>query len=111
MQKESNNIWEWIRHRLYIQGFTFNELARIHKVDRTCFTGVKNKPIPKYERLLADYVGCDPWLLWPSRYDDAHNPNRISSRYPGHKNLLEHTHEEINGKDEGENSLMMERSR
>jgi lambda repressor-like predicted transcriptional regulator len=100
MEKESNNSWKWLKHRLDLQGLTFNELARIHNVDRTCFTGVKNKPIPKYERILADYAGCEPWTIWPDRYDATHNPNRISSRYQGHKSLLEQSSKKVNRKRE-----------
>ena len=103
MQKKSTDTtWKWIKHRLDLQGLNFSKLASIHKVDRSCFTGVKNKPIPKYQAIIADYLDVDPWDLWPDRYDAAHNPSRISSRYQGHRLFLEHASKEINGKDCGE---------
>jgi Ner family transcriptional regulator len=103
MQKKSTDTaWKWIKHRLDLQGFNFNKLAEIHNVHITCFTGVKNKPIPKYERLIADYLGVDPWELWPDRYDASHNPNRTSSRYQGHKTFLKQASLESKGKDCGE---------
>jgi Ner family transcriptional regulator len=105
MQKKSTDTpWKWIKHRLDLQGFNFNKLASIHKVDRSCFTGVKNKPIPKYERIIADYLGVDPWELWPDRYDEAHNPARVSSRYPGHKSFVEQASKKIKGKQTDETS-------
>lgn len=82
---KKDKTWAWIKYRLALQGLSLNKLAFIHKVDRTCFTGVKRKPMPKFERILANSINRDPWELWPSRYDEAHNPNRISSRYQGHK--------------------------
>jgi len=97
MGKTNNTVWKWIKHRLDLQGLSFNKLASTQNVDRTCFTGLKNKPIPKYERIIADYLGVDPWDLWPDRYDEAHNPNRISSRYQGHKTFLDQNNKEING--------------
>jgi Ner family transcriptional regulator len=98
MQKTNDATWAWIKHRLALQGLNFYKLASINNVHFTCFTGVKNKFCPKYERLIADYLGVEPWELWPDRYDEAHNPNRTSSRYPGHKFFLEHASKEINGK-------------
>jgi lambda repressor-like predicted transcriptional regulator len=95
MQKKTDAIWKWIKHRLAVKGFTFSELARIHGVDKSCFTGVKRLTLPKYERIIADYIGVDPWDLWPDRYDAAHNPNRISSRYQGHKHFLNNTQNEV----------------
>jgi lambda repressor-like predicted transcriptional regulator len=99
MNKKTNDtIWQWIKHLLSLQGLNFNKLAAIHKVHITCFTGVRNKPIPKYERIIADYINAAPWELWPERYDASHNPNRVSSRYQGHKAFVEHQSQEINGK-------------
>jgi len=100
MQNPLNNTtWRWIKHNLSLQGLNFNKLAVLYNVHRTCFTGLKNKPSPRFERIIADILQVEPWLLWPDRYDSAHNPNRVSSRYQGHKFFLEHTSKEINGKD------------
>lgn len=80
-----HNIWKWIKHRLSVQGLNFNKLATLYNVKRTCFTNLKNQPCPKYEKILAKILEVDPWDIWPDRYDAAHNPNRVSSRYQGHK--------------------------
>jgi len=97
-QENSQPDWEWVKYRLALSGYTFGKLAKIHGVKKTNFTNVKRVHSPKYERIIADYLNVDPWDLWPDRYDEAHNPNRISSRYQGHKTFLEHASTEINRK-------------
>lgn len=97
-QNNTPDNWEWVKYRLILKGYTFGKLALIHNVKKTNFTNVKRVHMPKYERLIADYIGADPWELWPDRYDEAHNPNRISSRYQGHKSFVEHASKKINGK-------------
>jgi lambda repressor-like predicted transcriptional regulator len=98
MTKQKPDIsWEWLKHHLYIQGLTFSKLARIHNVDRSCFTAVKRRCIPKYEALLARYLDLDPWIIWPDRYDANNNPSRVSSRYQGHR-YLDHDPQKVNKK-------------
>jgi len=96
---KQEETWIWLKHRLELRGLTFGKIARAHKVAKSCFTKAKTHMLPKAERILANYVGLEPWDLWPERYDAAHNPNRISTRYRGHKHFLEHGNKEINGKD------------
>ena len=92
---ENEIIWKWLKHRLALYDLNFNKLASIHHVDRTCFTGLKNKPCPKFERILSNRIGLEPWDLWRDRYNADNQPNRISSRYPQHKNFIDHS-ENIN---------------
>lgn len=105
-QKKLDNIWLWIRHRLALQGLSFGKLARIHNIHRSTFGQTKHRNFPKYERILADLVGQEPWDLWPERYDAAHNPIRISTRYQGHKHFLDNiqNNRKSNGKDRRRNS-------
>jgi len=81
----NNTTWKWIKNRLALYDLNFNKISAIYKVHRTCFTGLKNKPCPKFESILAKHLRIEPWVLWPDRYDAAHNPSRVSSRYQGHK--------------------------
>jgi lambda repressor-like predicted transcriptional regulator len=87
-QEKSDKAWLWLKHSLGLRGLTFGIIARDHGKDKACFTRAKKHPLPKAERILANYIGLDPWDIWPERYDAAHNPNRISSRYQGHKHFL-----------------------
>lgn len=103
MNKTQNDkVWAWIKHRLEIQGLNFNKLAARYDVHRTCFTGLKTKPCPKFEAILASHLGLFAWDLWPDRYDEAHNPNRVSSRYQGHKAFLKQGSAESNKNIPGE---------
>lgn len=101
IQKKSDEVWSWLKYNLGLRGLTFGIIAREHGKDKACFTRVKTHPLPKAERILADYIGLTPWDLWPSRYDADHNPNRISSRYQGHKRFLKNNRNKpkVNGKD------------
>jgi Ner family transcriptional regulator len=95
MEKDFNGNWSWIKLHLELKGLTFGKLARIHGIDKTCFTKVKTHPMPKNERIIADLLGLEPWELWPDRYDPDHNPNRFSSRYPAHKLIFDNTPDKL----------------
>jgi Ner family transcriptional regulator len=97
--KKPDDTWIWIKHRLELKDFTFGKLAKIYGVTKACFTGVKHRPFPKYERIIADLVGVEPWELWPERYDSSRNSNRKKGKRPLCKPVLEHGNKEINGKD------------
>jgi len=103
-QKKQLEAWIWLKHLLELRGLTFGKIGRKHGIHKSCFTKVKTVPMPKNERILADYVGVDPWDIWPDRYDAAHNPNRISPRYQGHKHFLDYKQNNLksNGKNEPE---------
>lgn len=98
-----SDVWEWVKYRLALKGYTFGDLARIHGVKKPNFTRVKRWPLPKYEQLIAKYVGVNAWDLWPDRYDPSHKPNRKRGRPPKFNYCLEHTEKEINGKDRRRN--------
>lgn len=88
MQNLSNDKkWRWILHRLHTQGLNFNKLSTLYNCNRSNFSHLKNRPCPKYEKILANILEIDPWDIWPDRYDSVHNPARVSSRYQGHKNF------------------------
>lgn len=35
---------------------------------------------PRAERTIADAIAVEPWDIWPSRYDDDHQPIRAYSK-------------------------------
>lgn len=90
-REQEGSIWLWIKHRLNINNSSFSKLAVLSGVKKTNFLRVKHLPSPKYEAIIAKNLGLNAWDLWSDRYDAAHNPNRISSRYQGHKSFIEHT--------------------
>jgi lambda repressor-like predicted transcriptional regulator len=80
-QKKTADTWEWIKYRLGLQGLTFGALAKKYGVAKANFTIIKTRPGPKYERIIGDLVGAEPWDLWPDRYDKDHRPARFSIKY------------------------------
>jgi len=91
IRAKEKSTWIWIKQRLYHQESSLSKLALSHGVKRQIFSRVKHFPIPKYERIIAEAIGNVPWSLWPHRYNADHQPNRISSRYPQHKNFIDHS--------------------
>jgi len=99
IRDKEKEIWIWIKHRLALLDLSFIKLARIHGVKKQNIAIVKHSPYPKYERVLANSLGIDPWELWPDRYDTTHKPNRKRVTLTNIYNRLEHNRKEINGKD------------
>jgi Ner family transcriptional regulator len=103
-QKNEQMVWTWIKQRLANLGSSFAELARLHGLKTQTLVQVKHRPYPKGERQIAASIGLEPWDLWPDRYDERHNPIRISTRYPGHKSYLQLSGQLIGGKDQRHDS-------
>ena len=101
IQQKEKRTWIWIKQRLSLLDSSFSKLAKLHCVTRQNFAIVKHFPYPKYETLIAEKLGLNPWDLWPERYNANHDPNRISSRYKSHKHFLNNTQNKVkrNGKD------------
>ena len=68
------NIWKWIRHQLNIQGLNLNKLASLYGCHRQCFTNLKSKHCPKFEKILANILGLEPQQIWPDRYQSFVSP-------------------------------------
>ena len=49
----------------------------------TSFAQALGKPWPDVQELIARLIGEDPWVIWPDRYDDNHQP--IRKRAPRQK--------------------------
>lgn len=105
MRKKEREVWNWIKYKLTQIDSSFLILATQHGVRLQNLTFVKHHTYPKYERIIADHIGFEPWELWPARYDAANNPARVSPRYPGHKNFVNDTRflSKSNVKNEREN--------
>lgn len=73
--------WYLIKHALYETGHTFGEMARTHRVHKSNFVLRKHIPSPRYEKIIGDLIGIAPWILWPHRYREDHQPAGISFRY------------------------------
>ena len=80
-RKLYNVRWEQIKTLLRARGYLLSDIARLHGISPSCFMSVKKKPYPKVEGIIAEYLGVNPWDLWPERYDENGKPNRINQWY------------------------------
>jgi Ner family transcriptional regulator len=87
--KDEFYMWLNVLHSLRIRGLSFGKIAKMHGVDKSNFTRVKHQRCPKYERLISEAIGLPPWLLWPGRYDENHEPSATSLIYHK-KEFIEH---------------------
>lgn len=49
-------------------GTNLNQLSLKHSLGIGVLRNCLNHPYPKYERLIAEYLGTTPQAIWPSRY-------------------------------------------
>jgi len=78
--KTSDTVWAWIKLRLALQNLTFSKLSQIYGVSRVNFSDVRKRHSPKYELIIANHIGIEPWNIWPERYDAEHKPIHKSLR-------------------------------
>lgn len=50
------------------RGLSLAKLARLHGYARSSAVTALKMPWPKMERLIADAIGVEPQVIWPSRY-------------------------------------------
>ncbi len=81
-QKEDElSAWDLVKRSLQGRSYTLGKLAREHGVYKSNFISLKHTPCPHFEKLLADFLGLNPWELWPHRYRGDRKPAGISLRY------------------------------
>ena len=71
----------WIRLNLGLKGFSIRSFAAKHGVKPGTVGAVFSRPYPRMEYLIAHTLGVAPWEIWPSRYDEAGQPNRRNRWY------------------------------
>ncbi|AHF73933.1 putative prophage transcriptional regulator [Candidatus Sodalis pierantonius str. SOPE] len=59
---------EIIKAELHKRGVTFRALDIKAGVKQDVVKTVLSRPCPKYEQLVAEVIGVDPSIIWPSRY-------------------------------------------
>lgn len=55
---------------------TLAALSRDHGYGEDAVRKALQRPWPAVERIIADFLGLEPWALWPERYDADHKPLR-----------------------------------
>jgi Ner family transcriptional regulator len=65
-----------------MRGVTLTELSRQHGYCDRAVGIALARPWPAVERIVADFLGREPWDLWPERYDEQGRPLRVPRRAP-----------------------------
>jgi len=52
------------------QGSSIAALSRSYGLGSSTLANALTRPWPKGEKILAEAIGVDPWIIWPSRYYD-----------------------------------------
>ncbi|MDU1061635.1 MAG: DNA-binding transcriptional regulator SfsB [Leclercia adecarboxylata] len=52
------------------KGTTVAGLSRAAGLGDSTLANALSRPWPKGEKLLAEAIGVEPWVIWPSRYHD-----------------------------------------
>ncbi|RJP17214.1 MAG: transcriptional regulator [Deltaproteobacteria bacterium] len=75
-KKASHGDWHPadIQAALKKRGWTFRKLSISHGYNPWSIDKALTRPWPRAERIIAHAIGLEPWDLWPSRYDEDHNP-------------------------------------
>lgn len=55
-------------------GTNLQMLSRKHGFGRTVLNNAIHAPYPKYERIIAQHLGTQPQVIWPSRYKSDGTP-------------------------------------
>ncbi|MTD37919.1 DNA-binding transcriptional regulator SfsB [Erwinia sp. CPCC 100877] len=52
------------------RGTSLAAVSRSAGLSSSTLANALTRPWPKGERLIAEALGTDPWIIWPSRYHD-----------------------------------------
>lgn len=52
------------------KGTTVAGLSRAAGLGDSTLANALTRPWPKGEKILAEAIGVEPWVIWPSRYHD-----------------------------------------
>lgn len=69
------NPWD-IKAALGKKGYSLSRVARENGYRATSPSEALRRQWPAMESILAKIIGVDPWEIWPSRYDERHEPVR-----------------------------------
>ncbi len=95
--KKPRNGWHRadIKAALEKRGWTLASLSLAHDYNRGVVTQALSNFYPAVERLIADALETEPWIIWPDRYNDygqpvqEGNPNMIKRTWGGRKRNVE----------------------
>lgn len=71
-----------IKAALAKAGWSMRQLGIENSVTGETIRRALRTPYPKSERIIADAIGVDPTVIWPSRYNADGSSNRPRGRTP-----------------------------
>lgn len=57
-------------------GITLTDLSIGAGYEKSAVGKALFQPWPQVEDIIAERLGTDPWVIWPSRYDSSGHPKR-----------------------------------
>ncbi|MBS0055826.1 helix-turn-helix transcriptional regulator [Yersinia sp. Marseille-Q3913] len=58
------------------KGSTLSELSRRAGLSASTLSNALNRQWPKGEKIIADFLGIDAAVIWPSRYKNKNKNNK-----------------------------------
>ncbi|WP_306548953.1 helix-turn-helix domain-containing protein [Desulfobulbus sp.] len=82
MQTPSPGDWHpWdIKAALGKKGYSMTRVGLENGYHKVSPFDALRKSWPAMERIIANIIGVEPWVIWPSRYDEFHQPLRKRQR-------------------------------
>jgi Ner family transcriptional regulator len=70
-KKASQEDWNpnRIKYELHERGWTMTALAEQHGINRATISNVFLRSYPANEKRIADAIGVEPHVIWPSRWN------------------------------------------
>ena len=56
------------------KGVSLSELARRHRLSNSAIKMTLRRRSAPVQSIIAAHLGLPPWEIWPSRYDERHEP-------------------------------------
>ncbi|WP_338383956.1 helix-turn-helix transcriptional regulator [Yersinia pseudotuberculosis] len=61
---------------IHKKGSSLAELSRLAGLSSSTLANTLTRPWPKGERIIAEFLGVAPMIIWPSRYTTKSSKNR-----------------------------------
>ncbi len=63
-----------IRSELLLRGINLTDIDRAAGMQTGSCSKALNRPWARLQNEIAKRLSIDPWVIWPSRYDQDNNP-------------------------------------
>ena len=76
LKKSARSDWPNPRivYEIHMLGWTLRKLSLAHGYCAGNVRVALHQKYPAAEQIIADTIGVEPWDIWPTRYDENHQP-------------------------------------